>query len=79
MEPPLCRLASVWTEDGLPCERRRSGQRMDADDERIMDAVEGDRLADRRVDHPRVADDRRLVAADAIEPIEGPQLGVGTD
>src|SRR5207245_8607403 len=56
LEPPLCRLASVRTEDGLPRERRRSGQRMDADDERIMDAVEGDRLADRRIDHPRVAD-----------------------
>src|SRR5258706_10038973 len=74
MEPALFRLAAVGAEDRFPGEGLGAGQRMHVDQERSVYAVELDRLAGRRVDHPRIAQNRRRVAADAIEAIEGPGL-----
>ena len=77
MEPALCGVAAVRPEDGFPRERLRARERMHADEHRRVDAVEFDRFADRRhFDDTRMPEDRRLVTADAIDPIERPQLHV---
>ena len=72
VEPALLECAAVGTIDGLEGERRRTGQRMLLDPDRIVDAVELDRFAERRVDDPGVAFDGRFEAADVLEAIEGP-------
>ena len=77
MEPALRAGAAIGPEDRLPRERRRTGQRVRTDQERVVHAVELDGLAERRVDHARAAEDGRGVATDAIEAIEGPGLGHG--
>lgn len=74
MKPALRRFPSVRTEDRLPRERRRSRERVDVDEDRSVCAIEFDRLADRRVDNSRMSQNGRLVAADSIESIEGPQF-----
>ena len=79
VEPALLGPAAVGTEDRFPRERLGPGQRMDVDHQRIIHAVELDRLADRRLDDARVAEDGRRMTADAIEAIEGPDLLVGGD
>ena len=76
MKPALFRLAAVRAKYRFPGECLRAGQRVDADKERIVNAVELDRLADRRVDHSRLAHDGRRMATDAIETIERPHLAV---
>ena len=76
MEPALRCRAAVGAEDRLPGECLGAGQRMDVHQQRIVDAAEFNGFPDRRFDHPRVAEHRRLVAADAIEPVEGPHLDV---
>ena len=50
---------------------------MVVDEQRIVDAVELDRLADGRVDDFGLAQHGRLVAADVVEPVERPDGGVG--
>ena len=47
---------------------------MDIDHERRVDAVEFDRFANRRLDDAWTAEHRRLMTADAIEPIERPHF-----
>src|SRR6266508_2208002 len=76
MKPALRRLAAVRPEDRFPRERRRSRQRVDVDDERSVDTVEFDGLAEGRVDHSRVAEHGRAMTADAIQSIERPQFVV---
>jgi hypothetical protein len=77
VEPPLLRLPAIRSEDRFPCECRGARERMVVDQQRIVHAVERDGLADRRVDDLRLAEHRRLVAADVLQPIERPQDGVG--
>jgi hypothetical protein len=47
---------------------------VDVHNERIIHAVEFDGLADRRIDDARVAQDRGRVIADAIEPVDDPEI-----
>jgi len=47
---------------------------MRVDEQRIVNAVEFDRVADRRFDHARTAQHGGRMPADAIEPIESPNL-----
>jgi len=63
--------ASVLDAGGL-----RARQRMHVHHQRIVHAVELDRLPERRVDDARAAEDRGRMAADAIEAIEGPRFGI---
>ena len=75
MKPPLLGRAAVGAEDRFPRERRGAGQRMHVDEQRIVDAVELDRLANGCVDDAWVAEDGRRMISEAIEPIEDPGLG----
>jgi hypothetical protein len=50
---------------------------VDVNLQRIIHAVEFNRFADRRVDHPRIAQHCGLVTADAVEPIERPDFAIG--
>ena len=53
---------------------------MRIDEQRVVNAVELYRRADRRIDQPRIAFERRGVTADAIEAIERPDRDiVGSD
>ena len=72
VEPALLERAAVGTKDGFERERRRSRQRVLLDPDRVVDAVEFDGLAERRVDDFGIAFDGRFEAADVLEPVERP-------
>jgi hypothetical protein len=72
VEPPLLGGAAIGAEDRLPRERLGAGERMGVDEQRIVDTIELDRLADGRRDHVRVADDGGRMIAETIEAIERP-------
>jgi hypothetical protein len=74
MEPALCLPASIGPENRLPRKRLGSCERMHVDEQRIVDAVEFDRPADRRVDDARVAENSCTMTADSIQSIERPQF-----
>ena len=77
VEPALLAVAAVRTEDGFPRERRRTSEGMHVDNQGVVDPVELDRGSDRRLDDARTPQDGRGVPTDAIDPIEGPDLGSG--
>jgi hypothetical protein len=74
MEPALLRFPAVGPEDRFPGERLGAGERMHVHEDRIVDAVEFDRLADRRVHHLRIAQHRRRMTTETIEAIEDPYV-----
>jgi hypothetical protein len=75
VEPALLAVAAVWTEDGLPRERRRTGEGMHVDNQGVVDPVELDRGSHRRLDDSWATQDRRGMPTDAIDPVEGPDFG----
>ena len=72
VEPPLLERAAVGTIDGFEGKGRGARQRVLLDPDRIVDAVEFDRLPERRVDDPGIAFNSCFDAADVFEAIERP-------
>jgi hypothetical protein len=72
VEPALFERAPIGPEYRLERKRRRACKGMLLDPDRIIDAVEFDRPAERRIDDPRSAFNRGFVAADVLEPVERP-------
>lgn len=68
--------ACIGAEDDLPGEGGYAGERMRGNEERIVDAVEFDRLAVGRVDEMGMAEDGCGMAADGIELVESPDGGL---
>src|SRR5262249_25435703 len=67
VKPALLDIAAIRPKDRLPGKCGRARERVDVDEQAVVDAVELDRLAARRVDHARMPDDGGSVAADLVE------------
>ena len=48
-------------------------------EQRVVYPIELDGLADGRIGDPRISHDRRLMAGDAVEPVESPYVGDAVD
>lgn len=70
--------AQAGTEDHFPGERFRAGEGVNVHVERVIDAIELHRLAQRRLHHSRVAQDLGWIAADLVNPIKPPDLSGGS-
>jgi hypothetical protein len=73
VEPTLRGGAAVRPEDRLEGERGRARERMHLNPHAVVDPVELDRPARRRLDDLRVALNGSLDAADVLETIERPE------
>ena len=71
-EPLFGRASHIRPEDDFPRPRHGAGKRMDPEEERIVHAVEFNRVSARRIDDVWVSENRNRMAANPVEIVNTP-------